>query len=397
MSTKTSVIGLAALSVALGAVPAHAVTEGAAGPVTVIRTAPSTPAPTTSFREIVAGTTQSCGVTTAAAAVCWGDNHYGGLGDGTHVNRLRPVQVAGLGWGVRGIGVGSGFACALTSAGGVQCWGRNEHGQLGNRTTTDSATPVQVEGMAWGVVALRVSWANACVIMRDHSAHCWGENANGNLGDGTTIDRMTPVHVRGFPAGVTSISPGLDHSCATTPSGATKCWGGNRDGQLGDGTTIDSLVPVTVSHLTGSVQVVAGTSHSCARTSAGLVACWGLNDVGQLGDGTSTSHTTPVQVVRLRGVDSITTAGEHSCARTSAGAMKCWGSNWSGQLGDGTTIDRPFPVSVIGMGRLVTSTSAGGFHTCALVNTVGKCWGYGYDGELGQGSRQSSAVPLTVL
>lgn len=355
-------------------------------------------APTTAFRQISAGYLHTCAVTPRRAALCWGSNDHGELGDGTTTNRLRPVPVAGLGSGVLAIGAGAAFSCALMTSGAVKCWGANDHGQLGDGTTTERHTPRTVSGLTSGVRALRVAGLNACVITVNNAARCWGGNLRGSLGDGTTTNRTRPVQVRGLASAVASIAPGITSSCATMLYGAAKCWGANDFGQLGNGTTTDSLTPVTVTGLeTSATEVIAGSGYACSLTTFATVKCWGWNDEGELGDGTTAERHTPVDVIGLSGIYWISGFDTHTCARTSVSGMMCWGTNWYGELGDGTKTNRTVPVPVVGLRSDVTSVSAGGWHSCALLNGVGKCWGYGGLGELGTGGRASSTVPVTVL
>ncbi|MGA9350442.1 MAG: hypothetical protein WBW48_16795, partial [Anaerolineae bacterium] len=187
--------------------------------------------------------------------------------------------------------------------------------------------------------AIAAGYRHTCALTAG-GVKCWGYNGYGQLGDGTWTWRNTPVDVSGLTSGVTTIAAGSYHTCALTAGGGAKCWGHNNNGQLGDGTTTNRNTPVDVSGLTSGVDAIAaGSYHTCALT-AGGVKCWGLNDYGQLGDGTTTNRNTPVDVSGLTsGVAAIAAGYYHTCALT-AGGVKCWGRNNNGQLGDGTTTDR---------------------------------------------------------
>lgn len=234
---------------------------------------------------------------------------------------------------------GLGQTCAITSTGGVKCWGDNSFGQLGDGTTTQRLTPVDVVGLSSGAIAIEVSDFHACALTSTGGVKCWGDNTYGQLGDGTTTRRLTPVDVVGLTSGVIAIANGYDHSCALTSSGGVKCWGGNGVGQLGDDTTTQRLAPVDVFGLTSGVMAIGvGNAHTCAVTTAGGVKCWGGNAQGQIGDGTYATRLTPIDVTGLTsGVSSISGGGGfHTCALTTAGEVKCWGANIFGQTGYGT-------------------------------------------------------------
>ena len=167
----------------------------------------------------------------------------GQLGDGSTIDRLVPVQVQGLRSGVTAISAGSLHTCAIRD-GAVTCWGRNDYGQLGNGSTDwSSVTPVAAQGLGAGITAVAAGALHTCAIV-DGAAQCWGHNEYGQLGDGTTENRLSPVHVLGLDAGVTAMSAG-GQTCAIV-DGAAQCWGINYAGQLGNGTRTDSATPVSV-------------------------------------------------------------------------------------------------------------------------------------------------------
>ena len=304
---------------------------------------------------ISAGRFHTCALATLGAVKCWGDNEFGELGNGTTVNSSTPVQVSGLTSGVKAISAGSesdtpGHTCALTTGGAVKCWGGNWDGQLGNGTTTGSSTPVQVSGLTSGVVAITSGLFHTCALTSGGAAKCWGFNGTGQLGTGTTSGSKTPVQVTGLTTGVTAITAGVMHTCAIAAGGAAKCWGFNSGGQLGNGTTTTSPTPLQVTGLaTGVTAINADTWNTCAVAS-GAAKCWGYNAGGQLGNGTTADSATPVQVSGLTtGVAAISAGLFHACALTVAGVAKCWGANADGQLGNGTTTDSLTPVSVTGL------------------------------------------------
>ena len=304
------------------------------------------------------GYDHTCALTTGGGVKCWGNNAYGQLGDGTTTTRQRPVDVSGLSSGIRAITASRSHSCALTTGGSVKCWGWNKGGQLGDGTTTNRQMPVNVNGLTSNVQAISASSTHTCALTTSGGVKCWGVNEYGQLGDGTTTDRLTPVEVSGLTSGVQAITLVSGHTCVLTTEGGVKCWGYNYYGQVGDGTSNSRLTPVDVSGLTSGVKSIAtGGAHTCALTTSGGVKCWGWNEWGQLGDGTTIERWTPVDVSGLTsGVQTIS-AVDHTCALTMGGGVKCWGSNWYGQLGDGTTTTRPTPVDVIDPNAALTDAA----------------------------------------
>lgn len=288
-------------------------------------------------KAIASGWRHSCAMTSVGGVQCWGNNHDGQVGDGTEVDRKSPQDVVGLLTRVTMIAAGERHTCAITTAGGVKCWGNNHDGQLGDGTRKDKVTPVDVTGLTSGVTALAAGWRHTCVLTTAGGVKCWGNNHDGQLGAGTETDSLTPADVVGLTGGVTAIAARWRHTCALTGAGGVKCWGNNHDGQLGDGTRTDKTMPIDVTGLTGGVKAIAvGWRHGCALMMAGDVKCWGSNHEGQLGDGTGADRKSPVDVGGIpKGITAITAGGQHTCA-LAQGAISCWGENEDGQLGDGT-------------------------------------------------------------
>ena len=357
--------------------------------------------------QIATGNLYTCAVTTAGGVKCWGINNNamygvtGLLGDGTTTAaRLTPVDVVGLTSGVAQIATGYLHTCARTSTGTVKCWGNNGSSQLGDGTTTQQNLPVSVTGLT-GAVSIAAGYGHTCAVISGGSVKCWGRNVEGELGDGTTTARTTPVSVSNLTPGAVSVTAGYFHTCAVTTGGGAKCWGGNGNAQLGDDSVTNRNTPVDVSGLTeGVVSLSAGYSHTCAVTTGGGAKCWGYNGYGGLGDNSTSKRLTPVDVFGLTtGTASISAGMGNSCAVTTSGAATCWGNNSSGQLGDGTTTNRKTPVAVSGLTNGVTSISnatGGGYHTCAITTTGPKCWGANDQGQLGDGTFTPRTTPVVV-
>jgi alpha-tubulin suppressor-like RCC1 family protein len=188
----------------------------------------------------------TCVLMSIGGVKCWGNNWYGQLGDGSTTHRDTVVDVLDLESDVSAVSAGGEHTCALMSTGGAKCWGNNEFGQLGDSSTTNRTTPVDVSGLSSGISEISAGRSSTCALMSTGGAKCWGYNYYGQLGDGTTTDRTTPVDVSGLSSGVAAISVGGLYSCALMSTGGVKCWGYNYYGQLGDGTTTDRTTPVDV-------------------------------------------------------------------------------------------------------------------------------------------------------
>ena len=361
-----------------------------------------------SATQVAAGGLHTCALMSGGGVKCWGSNSRGQLGNGSASNSSSPVDVVGLTSGSTAIAAGHyDYSCAATSTGAVKCWGDNQHGILGNRSTTYSRTPVVVGGFGSEVRAIAPGYGHACALTSGGGVKCWGENGYGGLGNGTQTASTTPVDVIGLGSGVRAIAAGANHSCALTSNGGVKCWGGNYNGELGNGgSPLISRSPVDVVGLTSGVVAISSYfEHTCAVTSGGAVKCWGFNREGELGNGTQTASTTPVGVVGLSsGVRAIAAGYSHSCAITSGGGVKCWGDNHYGALGNGSTSSLSLtPVAVSGLTSGVRGIAAGQFHACAVTSGGGvKCWGQDDNGQLGNGQLgcggfNRCTTPVTVL
>ena len=274
-----------------------------------------------------------------------------------------------------------------------------------------------------GIAAISAGNLHACALTISEGVKCWGAGANGRLGNGATGEKTTPVdvHTSGTDSnplsGIAAISIGGFHSCALTTD-KVKCWGYGGHGQLGNGDSGEKTTPVDVhtsvtdtNPLSSIKSISSGSLHTCALTTGNKVKCWGYGGNGQLGNGAKSNENTPVDVHTsgtdtnpLSDIAAISSGKYHTCALTTSEGVKCWGQGTSGKLGNGATSDKTTPVdvhtSVTDSNPLsgIAAISAGGDHTCALTISEGvKCWGKGTSGELGNGAKSTKTTPVDVL
>ena len=307
---------------------------------------------TSGVTQISAGEQFSC-ASVSGAAWCWGDNTNGRIGDGTTVDRNTPVAVNNLTSGVTQISTGNAHTCAVVS-GAAWCWGDNTNGRIGDGTTVGRNTPVAVSNLTSGVTQISTGNSHSCALA-DGAVWCWGAGNAGQLGNAGRTGSNIPVAVNTLTSGVTQISLGRDHSCAVA-NGAAWCWGWGGSGEQGSGSNASRLSPARVGTLTSGVtQISGGRYHTCAVVN-GAAWCWGglipvyirsdRSNNGQLGNGGTTGSFIPVQVDGLTsGVTQISAGNEHTCAVVN-GYARCWGNGGEGRIGDGMTTQRNTPVQV---------------------------------------------------
>jgi alpha-tubulin suppressor-like RCC1 family protein len=344
----------------------------------------------------------TCAVKDEGTVWCWGVNDSRLLGPATTAaSSSTPVQITNL-TGAISVALGGSFGCALIGSGGgastVQCWGNNSSGQLGDGTTTTSAAPITVKNLS-GVVQISAGLNHVCALRYDGTLRCWGGNATHALGDTDISNHLTPF----TPAisGAIRISTTLSGTCALLVGGSVQCWGRAMNifggSAMGDGVTIESPSPVTVSGITTAVNITSGAQHNCALLLGGSVKCWGSNESGQLGLGNNIEKTLPVSV-SISSVVALSGGLKHSCAIVVDGTVHCWGTNASSQLGTNASANYNQPGSAVSGLTDATEISAGVNYSCAIeVHGVPYCWGADDKGQLGNGITTPSLVlPSTV-
>lgn len=367
---------------------------------------------------LAAGQAHTCAIVDAGAVMCWGQN-YGSI----------PLVIPAV-QGATALAAGGGFTCALTD-GGVQCWGINSAGQLGDGTASDlRLLPKAVPGIS-NAAAITAGQSHTCVLVQNGAVKCWGSNFGFQLGDGwASRYRPLPMDGAGLSA-VEGVATGDFGACALVSGGKVMCWGQNSTGQLGDNTAISRFVPQGVVGISGATAIAGSATHTCALVNGsvkcwglgyglspvdvagiagasaialgwdytcvllnnGSIKCWGRNDLGQLGDGTTTPRPTPVDVIGITDATAIAIGYNVTCAVLHDGGVKCWGRNDSGQLGDGTASEyRSTPVTVAGISG-ATAVATSGVHTCVVAAGQVKCWGFNGWGALGDGTTENRLTP----
>jgi alpha-tubulin suppressor-like RCC1 family protein len=353
---------------------------------------------TGSFASVSAGSNTTCGVTTAGVGYCWGNNGIGQLGNGSTSNSTTPFKVAG-GLTFSSVSTGSlqNYACGLATGGAAYCWGYNDYGQLGRGNLTNSTSPVAVTGNLTFTALTVGGGGQACGLVAGGAAWCWGWNGSGQLGNpaGGAFS-STPVPVSGGLA-FSGISAGQNGTtCGIATGGNAYCWGNNVDGEIGNGTTTNSGTPVAVSGGLTFKSISAGFASTCGLTPGGAAFCWGDNSWGELGNGSTTNSKIPVAVGGGFTFSAISMGDAFACGVTTAGAAYCWGYNGLGQLGIGTTKNSSTPVPVPG-GLTYVSISAGYAIACAVTpGGAAYCWGDNSSGQIGNRTTIQALLPELV-
>jgi alpha-tubulin suppressor-like RCC1 family protein len=353
------------------------------------------------WRTWTAQSVASSTVTVTRPLIWFGDGQYGQGGIANFAAEQSPGQESTSATSWTALDAGGSHTCGIRTGGTLWCWGLNANGQLGIGSTIQRADPTQVTGTTWATVA--VGGSHTCATKTNGTLWCWGLNTSGQLGDTTLVQKTSPVQV-GVATTWTSVSAGGSHTCAIQSSGGNNtlwCWGLNANGQVGNGGVVTpQSTPVQAGAATTWSSVSAGTSYTCGTQTGGTnntLWCWGLNTNGQIGDNTVVQKTSPTQIGVLTTWTIVSAGGAHTCGRKSDSSLWCWGLNANGQLGDATVAQKQVPTQIAG--TTWTSVSAGGSHTCATKTSGGTtlwCWGWNTTGQLGDATVVQKTSPVQV-
>jgi alpha-tubulin suppressor-like RCC1 family protein len=352
----------------------------------------------------VSTSTHTLFIKSDGTVLAWGLNDKGQLGNNTTSLTPNPtaVQVQGEGGvgilsGITAVAAGNGFSVALKSDGTIWAWGDNTYGQLGDGTTTARLTPVQVTGLTGTFVAISAGGSHALAVKSDGRLWAWGNNSSGQLGDNSTDVRHTPVEVF---SNIKYVSAGFDHTMVLDINGSVWTWGNNSNGQLGNATQTNSSAPV-LAVPGGSVRIAAGNKCSVVlryTTShlTGSIVTWGKNSDGQLGIGTTTDSYSPLTISNFADIANVSAGNNHLVVAKNDGTVWAWGNNSSGQLGNNSNVASTSPIQT-SMVTGIVHLSAGSGDTVAYKND-GTVWAWGDNtyGQLGDGSTTARWTPVQV-
>ncbi len=361
---------------------APAVAHSAAPPVAPAplagRVEASVAPPGSGATQLDCGDFHTCARVADGTVRCWGRNDHGQLGDGTTEDRPQPVAPAGV-RGVAEIAAGSTYSCARLDSGGVQCWGSGR--MLGDGETRTNALPSTVTGLG-GVLEIRAAGLVTCA-RRDGGARCWGLS-----GDRARAATSTDLAELGRPVELATASA---HACGRQGDGKVRCWG---DFAWTAGAAARFVKPP----IEGARRLITGDDFLCAVVAGGAVRCWGRNDSGQLGttpDGEV--HATPLEIAGVGPAERLAAGEGQACAILQDGAVRCWGANEEGELGLGTRSTTELPQATLKELGPVRDLCIGSSHACALT-AAGEvhCWGQNAAGQVGDGTKERAVTPRRV-
>lgn len=385
-----------------------------------------------SFAEVKAGLNHTCARTTQGKVYCWGEAANGKLGNASVTNQATPglvLATSGSFENIKSLDVGDRHACAIKGDGQMLCWGeQSTEGRLGNNATANANRPAVVQVGSYiskrSFSSISLGSDNTCAAGTDGKAYCWGAGVSGKLGNGS-VDRAVPLatNTLSIPGEqFLHVATGVSHSCGLALSGKVYCWGQNNEGQLGNGSNVMSAVPVEVdtnivglndpgtgdNEFLGFKSISVGFSHTCALYANGIAYCWGYGLFGQLGGGSTLSQSRPAAVSGSLTFKQIDTGDYHTCGIATNNKAYCWGWGALGRLGNGSTDNKLVPTQVdtslnteiaARPEELFNVIRPGTDHTC--MSTIGKsiyCWGSGLDGRLGidDSTEATKLYPATV-
>lgn len=346
------------------------------------------------------GQIHTCALDTTGKAYCWGYNGDGELGDGTDIDRTLPAPISSS---LRFTQITSGdyHTCALDTTGLAYCWGSNNDGQLGSGDTISKSLPTPVS-LGLTFQEIDATGSNTCALTFDAKVYCWGNDYSGELGDGgTNTDKSIPTQINLAVPAFIKVAVGYDHSCALDTAGQAYCWGNNSNGQLGNGYSgygFNQSSPVISGVGFSFSSISAGSKLTCGLDNLGKAYCWGNGSFSQMGNGLDiTANALPVATAATMTFKQISAGGYHACGIDQNDKAYCWGYNAYGQMADGTS-DTSLLITSIDPSLSFSQIKGGTYFNCAI-DLMGKmyCWGDNSDGQLGLGNSGGAVLVPTPL
>jgi alpha-tubulin suppressor-like RCC1 family protein len=303
------------------------------------------------WKSVSVGASHRCAVRGTGYLYCWGSDSYGQVGNGSLGSPSTPARVGGsTDW--KSVSAGDTHTCGIRGAGILYCWGHDADGQLGNGagSVSDFTVPTRV-GTAQGWKSVSAGGAHTCAIWGNSTLYCWGSDASGQVGNGSTSGDDVSSPTRISAATWSSVSAGGSHSCAVRSDGLLGCWGSDSDGQLGNGTGGDRSAPASTTNATDWKRVSAGANHTCAYRGTGTLYCWGANDQRQSVESSSTSSfQTPQRYSGIYDWKAVDAGSQHTCAIPGSSRIYCWGAQKAPS--NGTPAGSAYPASLSSVGYL---------------------------------------------
>ncbi|OIR23298.1 MAG: hypothetical protein BEU00_03280 [Marine Group III euryarchaeote CG-Epi3] len=360
----------------------------------------------------------TCAIVENGSVACWGRGFLNTLGNGDTADSGEPILTASMpdNRSVVAIDAGNYNVCALLDNGSVACWGSvNMDGEMGNGDQVAHSVPelTNITGSELSATSISVAFNSACALLDNGSVSCWGDNQWGQVGDNSTIDKLSPTYTFPFADGkkAVAITSGRAHHCALLDDGTVSCWGLNQNGQLGDNSTTLSSVPTPTQPLGGqAIAISSNVDHTCAILDTGALVCWGKNDEGQVGTGSNSPDKILVPTLvnqsnwpSSRSAVAVGTGDDHTCAILDNNSVYCWGRNNAGQLGRETAgLDNEhasgsdfesLPTKIFGDNLTKLAIESHGDHSCVLIeNGSIYCWGRQSHGQIGDGTASGSGL-----
>ena len=352
------------------------------------------------WRQVSAGRQTTCAINTGNSLYCWGNNERGQVGDGTPESaHPTPSRVGAVGvWSI--VSAGSSHTCGITTAKNLYCWGGNEYGQTGDGSTNNPRLTLYRVGGAGVWASVSAGGGHTCGITTAKNLYCWGRNDQGEIGDGTVVSPHLPLFRVGGAGVWSKISAGELSTRGLTTAQNLYCWGSNGLGQMGNGSNTTPQLTLTRVGAAGVwTRFSARAQTVCGITTAENLYCWGYNEFGQVGNGESglfLSQRTPVRVGGVGVWTGASVGGYHSCGITEAKNLYCWGLNSFGQVGNGAAEVAPhLAMSRVGAAGVWASSSAGDAYTCGITTASNLyCWGDNRMGQIGKGSVSENQLSL---